>query len=415
MLKVNILKNPRYKATAVIVMAFVLLIASVSYTSYAIDKRPEPEQQQSDKNLTQVSVQAIELESHRAYVYAHAEVRSKYELQLRSELSGRVEGLNEQFESGRILPAQAVILDIDPLRYQQELAQARQDLAQAKLDLMLEKQESMQAQLEWQESGLSGQADELRLRKPQLRLAEAKVSQAEAQLQLAEQNIARTRIKLPFTSVVVERLVAPGQYVQAGEAVASIHSAEELELKVMLNQSQWALLADNSETLLEKNIILRDKQGEQWSARIARMEQRLDRDTRLRSLVLEVPNSEDSQAPLLPGNFVTAEIPGREEQQLLAVPASSLSSLGELWYVDENQRLRSFRADIAFQYDGKIYVRPPQNIRLITPGKSFELLTTPLPAYVAGQKVMPIKRGGSAVADLEPPRENLIETGLGNG
>ncbi|MBB6522666.1 efflux RND transporter periplasmic adaptor subunit [Pseudoteredinibacter isoporae] len=403
------MKKSVSKTGGPLLAALVLFVVSISYTSYAIDNKPEPEQQSLDKQLAQVTVQSLSLETHQAYVYAHAEVRSRYELQLSSELSGRVQSLNTAFESGRILPAQTVLLDIDPLRYQQELAQAEQDLAQATLDLMLEQQEAKQARLEWQESGLQGQADDLRLRKPQLQLAKAKLAQTQARLKLAKQNVARTKIDLPFTAVVVERLVAPGQYVQAGEAIATIHSAEELELKVMLNPSQWALLADQTPTLVQKNILLRDKQGGQWTAKIARMEQRLDRETRLRSLVLEVVPSDKNQEPLLPGNFVTAEIPGRQEEQLLAVPASSLSSLGELWYVDKEQRLRHFKADISFQYDGKVYVRPPESIASKISNASLDFLTTPLPGYVGGQKVMPQKaKDQNAISD------QLASNGLGS-
>jgi len=375
-----------------------LLMLSLAYTVYAIENRPEPEKYQEAQRKVLVTVEAISVGAHQGRVFANAEVRPKYEMSLSSELSARVESLHPLFETGRVLSKGTSLLKIDPLRFQQEYAQAQQNLAQAKLNLLLEKQESKQSLLEWQESGLSKEAsvakgsketkieaDDLRLRKPQLQLAQAEVEQATAALKLAKQNLNRTEMRLPFDAVINERLVAPGQFLQAGQAVATIYSANDLELTVMLKPSEWQLLfgANHSIENYQANIILSGDDGSSGQAKIARAGQTFDRQTRLRPLVLRVVQDPKQEMSLLSGNFVGVEIPGRIEQGLMAVAASSVSSSGDLWYVDTRKRLRSFSADIAFQHKGTVYVRPPAELA----SQSLDILSSPLPHYVNGQQV----------------------------
>ncbi|MCV6622180.1 MAG: HlyD family efflux transporter periplasmic adaptor subunit [Cellvibrionaceae bacterium] len=381
-----------------------LLMLSLAYTVYAIENRPEPEKYQEAQRKVLVTVEAISVGAHQGRVFANAEVRPKYEMSLSSELSARVESLHPLFETGRVLSKGTSLLKVDALRFQQEYAQAQQNLAQANLNLQLEKQESKQALLEWQESGFAKavsvakgskiakeskgskiEADDLRLRKPQLQLAQAEVEQAAAALKLAKQNLDRTEMRLPFDAVISERLVAPGQFLQAGQAVATIYSANDLELTVMLKPSEWQLLfgANHSIENYQANIILSGDDGSSWQAKIARAGQTFDRQTRLRPLVLRVVQDPKQEMSLLSGNFVGVEIPGRVEQGLMAVAASSVSSCGDLWYVDTKKRLRSFSADIAFQHKGTVYVRPPAGLA----SQSLDILSSPLPHYVNGQQV----------------------------
>lgn len=366
-----------------------LLMLSLAYTVYAIENRPEPEKYQEAQRKVLVTVEAISVGAHQGRVFANAEVRPKYEMSLSSELSARIESLHPLFETGRVLSEGTSLLKIDALRFQQEYAQAQQNLAQANLNLQLERQESKQALLEWQESGLEKatkvEKDDLRLRKPQLQLAQAEVEQAAAALKLAKQNLDRTEMRLPFDAVISERLVAPGQFLQEGQAVATIYSANDLELTVMLKPSEWHLLfsSDHSVEDYQANIILRGDDGSSWQAKIARAGQTFDRQTRLRPLVLRVVQGPKQEMSLLSGNFVGVEIPGRIEQGLMAVAASSVSSGGDLWYVDAKKRLRSFSADIAFQHKGTVYVRPPAGLA----SQSLDILSSPLPHYVNGQQV----------------------------
>ncbi len=391
------LNKLKTKSLWVSLITLAVLIVSLGYTAYAIDNRPEPEKYLESQRRMLVTVETVKLGTYQSVVFSNAEVRPKYELNLSSELSGRIEQVHSSFESGRVLPKGSTLIEIDELRFRQDLALAQQNVAQANLNLQLEKQEGQQALLEWQDSELNGKADDLRLRKPQLKLAQAQLAQAKVALQLAQENLVKTKVQLPFDAVIAERLVAPGQFLQSGQVVATLYSADDFELTVMLKPSEWKLLfGDGKQELDARRIKLSSEQGEIWYAKIDRAGQSYDRQTRLRPLVLKVLNTPSQSVAVLSGDFVSVEIPGLNKAGLLAVPASSVSSQGDVWFVDGEKYLRNFQANVAFQHQGIVYLQPPKALGLEL--SALDILSAPLPHYVDGQKV-DIRRVDQLAAD----------------
>lgn len=377
-------------------LSVLFLIMVLVYTAYAIETKPEPEEREVASAEFEVTVVEVSPGPEQASVQAYGEVRAKFELSLRTELPGRIVVLKEDFEAGRVLAENSVVVELDDKSYQQQLAQAKRELAQAKLDLMLERQESEQSQLDWKQSGLTGKVDDLGLRKPQLALAEAKYEQAQALLVVANQNVERTVIRLPFKATIAERLVSPGQFLQGGEAIATLYSTDKLEITVSINSKQWALLgaegAIGNNSIIGRRVQLLGQGGRQWQGEVDRLAQNLDANTRLRGIVIRVLSPDIEGQLLLPGAFVEVIIPGAKTAGVLALPASSVDSTGDVWFVDSEQRLRNFRAEIIFQKVGTVFVRPPALKPQIVNKSSLNVLLAPLPNYINGQTVQLIRQ-----------------------
>lgn len=354
--------------------------------------------------LQQVAVVSVTADRYTAEVIGYGEAKSRYELNFTAEVSGRVNTVSQQFESGQVIKKGAVIASIDATTYQQALSQAKANVAQAQLDLLEEQRQGEQAKSEWQRSGLTGEPDSpLVLRAPQLTQVKAALENAKLERLKAEQDLEKTQIKAPFDALVVTRDIQPGSYVQAGTQVATLYSVDEVEIAVPLSESQWnSLPSFDNQQLKEASwpVTLFSSDGEhQWQGYVERVEQHLSQDTRQRSLVVVVEKPLEQGTALYPGTFLKTSITGKSFDQLWQLPASSVSQQGELWFVDQNDQLVKSSVSTQFEKEGFVYVSASQFAQKSLLGKSFsnksaiQVVKRPLSSFQAGMIVFAKEEG----------------------
>lgn len=372
------------------VAAILSLLAAVVYTLVAIESQDLPAVNNAPAPVSEVSVVEVKAETHQARLQGNGEARPHFELTLTAEVTGRITEVNPVLESGQLLDTETVLATIDAIPFEQGVATAKQSLTEAEVALLEAQGEAERARDEWQGAGLgNAQASPLLLRKPQLEAAQARIEQAKAMLKQAERDLAYTHIKAPFEAVVVERLVAPGQYVQAGDAIATLYSVDRIDVRVSLPLQQWALLPDEAQLIGDENVLLTSTTGAQWSGVVTHIDRHVDRDSRQRSLVVSVYQPLQQSQPLLAGTFLQAEFHGARREGLLAIPASSLTSRGDIWHVTDANRLSSLPAQVVFQQEGILFVKAPTGYKQGKTDQHLVVLTTPLPSYVPGQQVNP--------------------------
>ena len=348
--------------------------------------------------LQQVAVVSVTADRYTAEVIGYGEAKSRYELNFTAEVSGRVNTVSQQFESGQVIKKGAVIASIDATTYQQALSQAKANVAQAQLDLLEEQRQGEQAKSEWQRSGLTGEPDSpLVLRAPQLTQVKAALENAKLERLKAEQDLEKTQIKAPFDALVVTRDIQPGSYVQAGTQVATLYSVDEVEIAVPLSESQWnSLPSFDNQQLKEASwpVTLFSSDGEhQWQGYVERVEQHLSQDTRQRSLVVVVEKPLEQGTALYPGTFLKTSITGKSFDQLWQLPASSVSQQGELWFVDQNDQSVKSSVSTQLEKEGFVYVSASQFAQKSLLGKSFshksaiQVVKRPLSSFQAGMIV----------------------------
>ncbi|MEZ8336665.1 efflux RND transporter periplasmic adaptor subunit [Vibrio cyclitrophicus] len=360
---------------------------SIGSKSIAVKTLPVSQQQQ-------VSVVAATLGDYLAEVVGYGEAKSRYELMFSTEVSGRVEAISSQFETGQVIGKGEVIANIDSTSYQQAVTEAKANVAQAQLDLLEEQREGEQAKSEWKRSGLSGEPDSpLVLREPQLEQVTAALENAKLELAKAEQDLEKTTLVAPFDSLVVSRDVQPGSYAQTGTQIATLYSIDEVEVSVPLSESQWLSLPNSDNSQLKQQpwpVTLSSSDGQfQWQGYVERVEQHLQQDTRQRSLIVKVDNPLEQQKDLYPGTFVKATISGKRLTQLWQLPASAISQQGDLWFVDANGQLSKSNANVEFEKGGLIYVDPTKlNNPNVSNSDSVQVVKRPLSSFKVGMIVL---------------------------
>lgn len=374
------------------VITVVVLLGVMFYTGQmmaAQSQRPMPRQTESVPR-PDVSVTKVTTGSFAAEVEAFGSAEAHYAINLTAQVSGQVDDISPRFEDGQRLSAGDWLARLENSDYRAAVETARQSLAQAEVSMLEEERQGMQALAEWQASGLDGEPDsDLVLRKPQLNAAQKSVEQARASLASAEKDLSQTTIKVPFDALVVDRMVAPGSYVQSGTEVASLYSTDRVEIAIALSARDWqnlpslAMLSSGQWPVTLTGV----EDGHQWQGQVLRAEQHLNGDTRQRSLIVAVNAPFDQTPALFPGTFVKATVEGRLVDDLWQLPSSALSQRGEIWYVDSNNTLQKFTATAQFAKAGDIFISPPKDLS----NQQIAVLTHPLNSYLQGMAVNPVE------------------------
>jgi RND family efflux transporter MFP subunit len=262
-------------------------------------------------------------------------VQPKQQIELTSEVAGVViEIADALVEGGRVQRGQ-LLLAVDPIDYEVALAEAKARVAEAKL-LWEDEQAEYQRAI-----GLRGKDKTSALRQSKLNQVEAQYNSAKAQLRKAEQELAKTQIRAPFNAVIENKAVDLGQFVSSGMRLMTLLGTDIAEVRLPVTPSQVSYLrpalpaADTPPPAVD----LYAKFGnieQHWPARLARLEQRVARDTRVFYVVAEVEQPYQLQTgpmPLTLGLFVEATIEGDLIKNGYRLPFSAIHNGNEVFVV----------------------------------------------------------------------------------
>jgi len=401
------------KKSKQILLGIGLLGGAVVLSSLMIASKPQPEKVAEAPAPSRISVIESSPGSYRSTVISQGNVTPRWETSLTSEVSGQVISVSDKLLTGASFKRGEELARIDELSYAAALAQAQSAVANAEQNIEQEKQRSLRAAEDWKKAGFDQQPSALVLRKPQLKAAQAALDSAQAQLSKAQQDLDRTRIRAPYDGVVIERSINLGNFVQRGSVIARLYSSEAMQVFLPLRPAQLqqidltALLTSSAKN--STNVTLRATDSEQqWQGRTSRIQQTIDDNNRWRNLIVEIDSNLDNH-PLM-GQFVRAELQGKTLDNLLALPESTLSVSNKIWYVNEQNLLQSFAADIAFTQQGKIYVRIPDSHS--SSNWPLKVVLTPSSAFLPGLEVAAEITGktNGEIADTVPAATPLQDS-----
>lgn len=366
--------------------------ADISSTGKSTKSRP--------KQAPDVTVLTVQPASYQAQITVYGAAEAQYKQTLKAQVTGQVTAISRKFDSGLRLALNDELLQVNDSAYRAAMANAKAEVAEARLSLLEAEREAIQARTEWQAVGLEGNPDsELVLHEPQLTAAKATLAKAEASLASARRDLNNTRIVAPFDALVVERLVAPGSYLQTGSDVATLYSSGRVEIALALPARDWQNLPD-ADTLTQGNWpvqLFSVEEGKSWQGRVTRLEQHLDETTRQRTLIVAVDHPLDHSPALFPGTFLRAQIKGRKVEGLWQLPNSALSQRSEIWYLQQDNTLASFVTQPLFSDADSIYVSVP----IALTSSSQQVLVSPLNSYLQGMGVNPAELAGKTGNDHE--------------
>ncbi len=283
-------------------------------------------------------------------IKTQAVVESRYNINLKSQVSGQIVYISPNFLTGGFFDTGDVILRIDPSDYELALVQAEVNVARAEQTLSVEREQADLARQDWEKYG-EGEATDLVLRIPQLREAEAGLKGAQANYETQRIRLERTEVKAPFPLMISEKQVDLGQIVGNNQDLASVFGTEEAEIRMPLSQKQMDLLSVDQVGILPPEKILKVKvrdltrEGDiVWDADILRIESNIDRKSRVYYAIGTVDDPMNLQGdkdtpPLLPGVFVDLEVLGPKIENVFRVPAKAMRDDSNVYIYEEEKLL----------------------------------------------------------------------------
>ena len=269
-------------------------------------------------------------------------------VRLRAETNGRVVALGPA--RGAAVEEGEVLVRLDPRERRAMLSQAEATLGQREIE--------HQAATTLGEKGFQAQT----------RVAEARAAleAAQAQLERIRIDLEHTEIRAPFDGILEERPVEIGDFIDIGDAVATV-----------IDQNPFLVVGHVAEHDVGRLQVGMPGQGrlvtgQMVEGRLRYVGSQADPGTRTFRIELEVPNSEGRLAA-----GVTAELRiAYEQAQAHRLPASllALSDQGEVGIkaVNGDDEVVFHRAEIVRSDGGAVWIAGlPERLRVITVGQGF--------------------------------------------
>jgi RND family efflux transporter MFP subunit len=311
-------------------------------TSSPVSGRPT-ERLMRAVRVVPVTTRTVQLE-----VRSQGTVAPRTESELIPEVSGRVVWTSAALVSGGYFSEGEPLLRIDRTDYAASVERARAALERASGEYehaseTLRRQRDLKARNVVSEAALD---DAERTS----RVTQANRHEARLALEQAQRDLARTEIPAPFTGRVREERVDVGQFLNRGQAFATLYATDFVEVRLPIADSQlayldlplWSRRAVPESSLPEVTLTADFAGREQtWKGRVVRTEGEIDAKSRLVHVVAQVANiDEPGRTPLPVGLFVQARIAGRQADGVAVVPRQALQGATRVLIVDAQDRLR---------------------------------------------------------------------------
>jgi len=349
-----------------IIIPIVILAAGVAaMVGFSSMKKP-PEEKEKVDNTPIVAVENISVAPMTLEVNSYGMVKPKYETQLIAQVNGEIVELSAIFVRGGFVKKDQLLARIDPSDYHAALIDAQASMATARAALEKEVAQGKVAEREWTKIENSSPT-ELSLRKPQLAQELARVKAAQASVLRAERNLERTEIRAPYDAMIESRNVGLGSFVSVGSKIGHVlgTAIAEIRLPVADNQLAFLVKTESSKAGVNAQVSLIGTYAGQdtlWQAKIARSEGVIDSKSRMSYLVAEIndpyllhSSSDNNDAPLRFGSYVSAKIMGYDINQATLVPRFLVVN-GKVAILDSESKLHYVTIDIVRQQGSDVVV-----------------------------------------------------------
>jgi len=334
-----------------IILPIVVLLIGMAGAGLMMKSRRPPEKAQREFAGVLVETVAVKREQHQVTVAATGTVQARRRAMLAPQVSGRVTAIADEFIAGGFFREGETLFELEKVDYRLAVEQAEADLAKADLDLALERGRARVAKDEWQrlQAG-NGAPNPLVVYEPQLKNAEARVGAARATLAQARINLERTMVKAPFNCLLLDEDIDLGQYVRAGNTVATVIGTDLVEIVVPLPLAELSWLDIPRDGKGGAAATVQFAAGDQtfsWPGRLVRALGEVDPRGRMARVVIDVDDpyllqqqSADERPPLAVGMFVDVLLQGQRMEQVAVVPRRALRDGDTVWLADRDGRLR---------------------------------------------------------------------------
>lgn len=358
------------KAGPFIIQAFVAIAVLIGcyfiYNLFLSDKVEAKRSARTDSGVL-VEVVPVEKGDYTVQISGTGQVEASHTQTLKSEVSGRVVWIHDDFYPGARIAKGTVIARINTEDYALKLANAKIQLRQKEVALMLEEAKGRAAESELEtlkstmtDTSLSEEEAALVKRQPQLQTALADVELAKNSVKSAQLDYDRSIIKCPYDAVVSASNISLGDYISGGTALGTLVDVSEfwVYLSVSPANMTWLDLDDDLGKL--KAEVKYDIAGKTVTkpAEIKSIQPSVESLGRMVQLLLAIkdPMSPPLNESLLIGAFVNANIYAAEPLKSIELPRAYVRE-GNLAYVCSDDNKLSIRSlTTPYKTDDYVYV-----------------------------------------------------------
>jgi RND family efflux transporter MFP subunit len=310
-----------------------------------------------------------------------------------AQVSGRIVELHSRLRDGEIIAKDTLLLKIDPVDYELNLAQVSAELAELQVEennlkalisieerslniaqrelqritKLVTKGTASQSDLDDAERNLLNSRNAVQNVKNSLALLPTKRKVLEAKKIQAERDLQNTSLYAPFNLRVTGMAIEIDQYVGKGELLLAGDEVDRVEVVAQFPMSSLRRLFIGREipdfTILDGNLPefvdfkpqVRLDMGTtvaEWAAQFVRFSDNVDPETRTMGVVVAVDKPFDKvipgvRPPLSKGMFVQVLLQGKAQADRIILPRSAIKD-GVAYLADEQNRLHRQQVEILF-------------------------------------------------------------------
>jgi len=353
----------KYKKTILPITIIVVTIALIM----VIFKNPPTSHRAKPSKAAQMTVTTTTLtpQTYQVVVQSFGTVKPRTQSVLFAQVSGQINKVSKQFRAGGFFEQGDILIQLDDRDHRAEVKIAQASLMSAKQNLQEEDARVRQAKSDWKRLGNGKKPNALVLRQPQFEAAKAQVLSAEATLDKVKLSLERTKIVAPYAGRILKKNVDLGQVVSSNTQLADIFAVDYVEIRLPIKNKDLPLMklpeeyrnADEqseltassgavvNHSMISNVVISSDLMGEQvWQGKVVRTESAIDEMSQQLYVVAQIIRPYDGEfnqgAQIKMGQYVTAQITGREVEDALVIPSSAIYQGSYVYTVEKNLLMR---------------------------------------------------------------------------
>ncbi|MGF1763269.1 efflux RND transporter periplasmic adaptor subunit [Aliivibrio kagoshimensis] len=278
--------------------------------------------------------------------------------EITTQVSGQIIAISKTFQRGQLLNKGEWLIAIDPLPYQLAVSEAQTGLLNAEVELK-------KAMIRHPNKGLI------------VKLAQSNVALSKVMLTNAKKNLINTKIRLPVDGEVVEIKANLGEYIEAGTSIASLLPSKEKTVVVPISNQDLTRIKSLK---INSEVAITDlEHSTQWRATLVGVSQHSS--NMQRRLFLKV-NDKQENLPIY-GQNLYAQLPIKGWEKTVALPASALTLKGEIWWINDQDRLTRSKLNNYLLIDESVYFSSSESL-------ASRAVLYPFQSLVSGMPIKPL-------------------------
>ena len=329
-----------------LVLVVVIIGSGVVIAKKLISTAPQADKKTPPIKSIPVITKKMIRENSFINISAMGTVIAAEEVVIKPRISGDIVSLNPRFKEGALLKEKSQLVEIDSQDYQLLVKDRENLLIQAEANLKIEmgRQSVALHEMESLNRDINDSSYDLALRKPQLKQHLASLELAKNNLEKAKLELSRTKIKMPFNGVVLEKNVALGSQVSSQTPIARVVKTDEFWIKALVHVNDLQQFNIPSNDNIEGALVtITYGRNNKCTGKVVKLLRDVDARGRMAKVLISVKKPLELKSPLLLGQYVKVDISGHGLQNIIKIPRSVVHNNKQIWIYNNDETLEVFR------------------------------------------------------------------------